>query len=252
VRLDLKSTRAHGCMNFNARWVFQREAGSFTDMSNGSNANLEAGGPEPASAMTLLRVDCSPRGAEANCWRMADVLVDRLITLRPGLAIVHRSLAATPPPLVDHAFARTMGTHTTPERARAVPALAASEALIAELERTQVLVIATPMHNFTVPAALKAWLDQVVRVGRTFTITPAGKIGSLADRPAFVVVSSGGYHTGAEARQPDFLTPYLQAILATIGITNVTFIFMEGLTRGEEALAKAHAKAARQIAALNL
>ena len=198
----------------------------------------------------LLRLDCSPRGPEAHCWQMADVLGERLAELHPGLTTLRRALTETAPPFVDHGFARSMGQHTTPESARMVPALAMSETLIGELERTQLLLIATPMHNFTVPAALKAWIDQVVRVGRTFKLTPEGKVGALADRPTFVVVSSGGYYTGAEARQPDFLTPYLTAILATVGITDLTFILLEGLTRGDEALARARAKARSQIAGL--
>jgi FMN-dependent NADH-azoreductase len=200
----------------------------------------------------LLRIDASPRGPQAHCARMADTLVEHLVRQRPDLRVQQRSLAQDPPPFVDHAFAGAMGTHTTAESASRVPALSTSETLIGELEASDVLVIATPMHNFTVPAALKAWIDQVVRVGRTFKITPEGKIGSLADRPAFVVVSSGGFYSGAEARQPDFLTPYLTAILATIGISGVTFIRMEGLTRGEMPLARAVDQARRQIAALTL
>ena len=78
------------------------------------------------------------------------------------------------------------------------------------------------MHNYTVPATLKAWLDQVVRFGRAFESTPDGKIGKLRDRPTWIVVSSGGYITGERARQPDFLTGYMSAILATIGIRDVT------------------------------
>ena len=201
---------------------------------------------------TLLRLDCSPRGAEAHCWRMADELVAHLMAASPGLRLRHRSLSQTPPALIDHDFARTMGAHTTAETARGVPALAQSETLIGELEETNALVIATPMHNFTVPAALKAWIDQVVRVGRTFTITPEGKIGRLADRPTWVIVSSGGFYSGDKARQPDFLTPYLTAILATVGITQLTFIRMEGLTRGDEALAAAYTGARRQIEALDI
>ena len=200
----------------------------------------------------LLRIDASPRGPDSHCWRMADVLVEHLIRARPDLSIRQRALAQAAPPFVDHAFAGAMGTHTTAESARQVPALAISETLIRELEGTSVLIIATPMHNFTVPAVLKAWIDQVVRVGRTFKITPEGKIGTLADRPAFVIVSSGGYYMGAEARQPDFLTPYLTAILATVGISRPTYIRMECLTRGAEPLARAIDQARRQIAAIDL
>ncbi len=111
-------------------------------------------------------------------------------------------------------------------------ALAHSEAMIAELGQTDSLVISTPMNNFTVPAVLKAWIDQVLRLERTFRSTPDGKVGLLADRPTYVVVASGGFITGERARQPDFLTPYLKAVLATLGIRTVQFLHLERVPRG--------------------
>jgi FMN-dependent NADH-azoreductase len=196
---------------------------------------------------TILRIDCSPRGAEAHCWRMADVLQARMESTWHEATTIRRVLSQAPPPFVDAGFAAAMGTNTSAHSASKVAALAASEELIRELETASSLIIATPMHNYTVPAVLKAWIDQVVRFGRTFTSTPQGKVGNLADRPAYVVVSSGGFYSGDLGRQPDFLTPYLTAILATIGITSVTFIRMEGLTRGDEPLARAYANARAQI-----
>ena len=201
---------------------------------------------------TILRIDCSPRGAEAHCWHMADVLQAHLESTWHEATTIRRVLSQTPPPFVDAGFAAAMGVNTSAHSARKVAALAASEELIAELEVSAALIIATPMHNYTVPAALKAWIDQVVRFGRTFTSTPDGKVGNLVDRPAYIVVSSGGYYSGELGRQPDFLTPYLTAILATIGITSITAIRMEGLTRGEEPLAQAYAKAHAQIASLQI
>lgn len=195
----------------------------------------------------ILRIDCSPRGAEAHCWRMADVLQARMENTWREATTIRRVLSQAPAPFVDAGFAAAMGTNTSAHSASKVPALAASEELIRELEVAAALIIATPMHNYTVPAVLKAWIDQVVRFGRTFTSTPQGKVGNLADRPAYVVVSSGGFYSGDLGRQPDFLTPYLTAILATIGITSVTFIRMEGLTRGDEPLARAYADARAQI-----
>ena len=85
-----------------------------------------------------------------------------------------------------------------------------SEELIHELENSDCVVIGTPMHNFTVPSALKAWIDHIVRVRRTFHVTREGKVGMLRDRPVFVAVSSGGRYSGEHAHQPDFLTSYLE------------------------------------------
>jgi FMN-dependent NADH-azoreductase len=118
-----------------------------------------------------------------------------------------------------------------------------SETLINELERADAVVIATPMHNLTVPAVLKAWIDQIVRIHRTFSSTPRGKVGKLADRPVYIVIASGGWFsgpspTGAPA-QPDFLTPYLRTIFSTIGIRDIHVMALEGVTRGPAMLERA-------------
>lgn len=99
--------------------------------------------------------------------------------------------------------------------------------MIRELESADCLVIGTPMHNYTVPSALKAWIDHVVRANRTFTHIPTGKLGVLADRPVYVAVSSGGSFASEPARQPDFLTPYLTAILNTIGLRTIHFFSVQ-------------------------
>jgi FMN-dependent NADH-azoreductase len=111
--------------------------------------------------------------------------------------------------------------------------------LIRELERADVLVISTPMHNLSVPSALKAWIDHVVRARRTFNISEQGKTAGLRDRPVFIAVASGGIFSGDRARQPDFLTPYLQAVLNTIGLRSITFFSVQGTGLGPEMLAEA-------------
>lgn len=197
---------------------------------------------------TILRISVSPRGTAAFSRIASDHVVEMLLgrspgaevpgERAPGARIIERDLAATPPPLVDAAFSAAILA-----RDHAAPALAVSEALIAELEAADTLVIATPMHNYTVPAVLKAWLDQIVRIERTFRSTPAGKVGLLADRPVYVVVASGGWFTDAAPAgvpvQPDFLTPYLRAVLGTIGLRDLRFIPLEGMARGPEAVARA-------------
>jgi FMN-dependent NADH-azoreductase len=120
--------------------------------------------------------------------------------------------------------------------------MAISEDLVRELENSDFLVIGTPMHNLTVPSALKAWIDHVVRARRTFRMTSAGKVGTLRDRPVFVAVASGGRFSGERAHQPDFLTPYLRHILGTIGLRNLTFFSVEGTAAAPDTLAKTRAR----------
>jgi len=191
-----------------------------------------------------LHVAASPSGPDAYSWRLAETLLAKL-----GGDVVLRRLDLDPPPPPDAAFVRDFRAAQTAETAALKPSMRVSETLIGELETTGGLVISTPMHNFTAPAALKAWLDQVVRFGRTFQSTPDGKIGLLADRPTFVVIAAGGLISPPDALQPDFLRPYLSAILDCIGIRDVTFIAAEGLARGDAALAAGMAKAEAAIAA---
>ena len=196
---------------------------------------------------TILHLTCSPRGADAYSNLISSELVNTLCTRHPGATVMARDLAASPPSFVDAAFTRAIRDPAAVD----IAAFAASQALIAELEASDALVIGTPMHNFTVPTPLKAWIDQVVRIHRSFRSTLAGKIGLLRDRPSFVVVASGGYFTGPSPvgtpAQPDHLTPYLRDILKTIGITDLTFITLEGLSRSEDAVASALAAGRAQL-----
>jgi FMN-dependent NADH-azoreductase len=194
---------------------------------------------------TILHLRCSPRGATAFSSRMAEEVVSRLLRHHEGAEIVFRDLSAHPPPLVDAGFsAAILGPP-----GEVPPALMTSETLIQELEAADVLVIATPMHNYCVPAVLKAWVDQIVRIHRTFASTPGGKVGKLRDRPVWLVVASGGWFSGPSPSgapaQPDFLTPYVRAVLSTIGIDDLRILTLEGVTRGadiaEAALTRARA-----------
>jgi FMN-dependent NADH-azoreductase len=194
----------------------------------------------------ILHLRCSPRGAAAFSSRMAEEVIARLMQVHQNAEVVFRDLSADPPPLVDARFsAAILGPPGgTP------PALEVSEALIRELEDANAVVIATPMHNYCVPAVLKAWVDQIVRIHRTFASTPGGKVGKLADRPVWLVVASGGWFTGPSSSgappQPDFLTPYMRAVLGTIGIRDLHVLTLEGVTRGAD-IAEAAISRARAV-----
>jgi FMN-dependent NADH-azoreductase len=106
------------------------------------------------------------------------------------------------------------------------------------------------MYNLTVPSVLKAWIDRILRAGRTFTPTPAGKVGMLLDRPVFVGIASGGVFSGERANQPDFLTPYLSVVLGNIGLQTVQFIPVQAtafLDRDQAASATAAAVATMDV-----
>ncbi|WP_191577132.1 FMN-dependent NADH-azoreductase [Achromobacter insolitus] len=202
--------------------------------------------------MSILRIRCSPRGLESESYRLSQQIIDRLTRTGPagGLDVVE--FDATTLTHADGAYAAVLAARDEP----AVDglengSLLASGDLIRTLDEASHVVLATPMHNFTVPSSLKAWLDHVVRVRHTFHITPDGKVGLLADRPVYVAISSGGAFSGEEARQPDFLTPYLRHVLATIGLKQVTFVAVEGTARGPEWLEVARARAQAALGAIS-
>jgi FMN-dependent NADH-azoreductase len=187
---------------------------------------------------TILYISCSPRGPASHSLKFAEECLTRLQQHHPAAEIQRRDLAANPPTVVDAAFSNAILDPASPPGA-----FMQSESLIHELEHADVLVIATPMHNFTVPAALKAWIDQIVRIHRTFKSTPSGKIGTLHDRPVYIVIASGGWFSGPSPTgtpaQPDFLTPYLTVILNTIGLHDIHILALEGVTRGPAMLERA-------------
>ncbi|WP_296347473.1 NAD(P)H-dependent oxidoreductase [Reyranella sp.] len=182
----------------------------------------------------MLLLEASPRFGRSQSRAAAEHVICRLKVREPALRVLQRDLAAVPPALIDEAFTEAMYVPAAKQDEGQRQALAESETMISELEQTGGLVISTPMNNFTVPAVLKAWIDQVLRLERTFRSTPTGKVGLLTDRPTYVVVATGGFITGERARQPDFLTPYLKAVLATLGIKTIQFLYLERIPRGSD------------------
>jgi FMN-dependent NADH-azoreductase len=198
---------------------------------------------------SILYLTCSPRGSSSHCRCFADELLTRLRQHHPAAEVRRRDLAADPPPFVDDTFSSAV-LHP----ASAPELFGPSEVLIQELEHADAVVIATPMHNYTVPAVLKAWIDQIVRIHRSFASTPTGKVGKLGDRPVFIVIASGGWFstpspTGTPA-QPDFLVPYLRAVLHTIGLEDLHFVTLEGVTRGPAMLERAFGLARQSLDAI--
>ncbi|OOE34114.1 FMN-dependent NADH-azoreductase [Salinivibrio kushneri] len=112
----------------------------------------------------------------------------------------------------------------------------ASDQLIEEIQQSDTLVIAAPMYNFTIPVQLKAWIDLVARAGVTFRYTENGPEGLLQGKRAIVVTTRGGMHKGGAT---DHVTGYMQTVLGFIGITDVEFVYAEGLAMGEDTASQA-------------
>lgn len=194
----------------------------------------------------ILHISCSPRGQAAESHRLSQAIIAHLLRHERDAVVIDRVISGHAIGPVDEDYA--LSQQSTADVSQ-FGTMAESEILVRELERADFLVIGTPMHNFTVPAALKNWIDHVARVRRTFDVSSAGKIALLRDRPVYVAISSGGRFSGERARQPDFLTPYLRAILGMIGLHDLTFFTVQGTAYGPEALAETRARTAQEIQA---
>jgi len=201
---------------------------------------------QESTVKNILFVLSSPRGSKSYSHQFAGHIVDDLKARHPGATVVVRNVAKEPLPHVDEAFAtgRVLPSEKrSPAEARA---LALSDALVDELAAADVVVLAVPMHNFSLPSSLKAWIDHVVRPGRTFSYSEKGPEGLLKGKKAVVVVARGGVYSEGPAQQFDFQESYLRAVFGFIGITNVHVVRVEGVAMGEEALKNAMASAKAQ------
>jgi len=175
--------------------------------------------------LNILHLDCSPR-ADSRSRQLSSAIVGKLLEAAPAARISRRNLGADPLPHATADYAVTLSSPKT-LAAPVEGSLDLSEQLIREVEWADAIVIGTPMHNLTVPSVLKAWIDQVLRAGRTFRSTASGKTGMLADRPVLVAIASGGTFTGERAGQPDFLRPYLKEVLGSIGLKSTQFLAVQ-------------------------
>lgn len=187
--------------------------------------------------MNILHIDCSPR-LDSHSRRLSASIVEKLLTIRPDAKVSRRDLGHEPIPHIGSDYAAALATPATLAALEpSSDAIHLSERLIQEIEISDVVVIGTPMNNFTIPSVLKAWLDQILRVGRTMQSTPAGKVGLLRDRPVFVGIAAGAVFAGDRANQPDFLTPYLSAALGCIGLNTVHYLSLQATAFLDEAQA---------------
>jgi FMN-dependent NADH-azoreductase len=183
----------------------------------------------------ILMVVSSPRGAQSNSQRIAQLLIDDLVAADPEATVTVRDLASNPLPHVGESFVSGLYKSAEERTLEEADAIARSDALVDELIATDTIVIAAPMYNFGVPSTLKAWVDHVARAGRTFRYTEAGPKGLLANKRAILVVSRGGIYSKGPAAAMDFQESYLRGVLGFLGITDVQTIHVEGIGLGADA-----------------
>lgn len=194
--------------------------------------------------LKILEVQASARESGSISRNLTADLIAALEDRYGGVDITQRDLAKGLP-FIDEAW---VGANFTPDEERTSThrqILSRSDDLVAELQAADVIVIGSPVYNFSIPAVLKAWVDMIARARLTFRYTETGVEGLLKDKKAYVVVPSGGVPVGSAV---DFATPYLRHALGFVGITDVEFIGAQGADRGnDEALDAARARIAELI-----
>ena len=197
--------------------------------------------------MKILQINSSARSAVANSTRLADSITARLKAANPAAVVELRDLAANPHPVLDEAALGALFTpaeQRTPEQAARV---ALDDALIAQVQSADAIVLGVPMYNFGVPVQLKTWIDAIARAGVTFRYTENGPEGLIKGKKVYVALARGGIYRDTPA---DSQVPYLKGVLGFLGMTDVEFIYAEGLAMGPESADKAFAAAEAAIGAV--
>lgn len=181
---------------------------------------------------TILRIDSSSRTAESHSRALGDHFERAWRARHRGDRFLRRDLAAQP---IGHitdttiaGFYAAAGQLSAAQRA----ATALSDELIAELQSAQVLLLTVPMYNFSLPSALKAWIDQIVRIGKTFAYDGTKFTGLVTVRHAYIFCAYGamGYTDGGPYSAFNFVESYLQSLFGFLGIPDVRFFSVQGTT----------------------
>ena len=194
--------------------------------------------------MNILQINSSARTVGSHSTRLANDVVQRLQATNKEAALTLRDLGRNPHPALDEAALQALFTPADKRTPAQNERVAQDDVLIAELQATDVLVLGVPMYNFGVPAALKNWIDAIARAGVTFKYTDKGPIGLLQGKKVYVTLARGGLYRDTPA---DTQVPYLKAVLGFLGMTDIQFVYAEGLAMGPEAEQKALASAEAQI-----
>lgn len=165
----------------------------------------------------------------------------------PDAKVTERVLTPASIPHLSGETYIAMGKPAAELTAEQKAVIALSDELTAEVEVADVIVLTAPMYNFTIPSTLKAWLDHITRAGRTFRYTAQGPQGLLKGKKVIVLIARGGRYSEGPMQAFDHQTGYLRTVLGFLGMTDVTFINLEGFAMGPEAAVQAFERATAAI-----
>jgi FMN-dependent NADH-azoreductase len=194
--------------------------------------------------MNILQINGSARANGSNSTRVADAITARLLARNPQATVELRDLARDPHPVLDEAALSALFTpaeQRTPEQSARV---ALDDALIEQLKRADAIVLGVPMYNFSVSVQIKSWIDAIARAGQTFRYTANGPEGLVTGKKVYVGLARGGIFRDTPR---DSQVPYLKGVLGLMGMTDVEFIYAEGVNMGADRASAAFDEVASQI-----
>lgn len=195
--------------------------------------------------MNILQINSSARVQGSHSSQLAAQVSTRLREQYPEATFSVRDLAATPQPALDEAALQALFTPLDQRSAEQAARVAIDDALIAEVQTADVVVIGAPMYNFGISSQLKNWIDAISRAQVTFRYTANGPEGMLTGKKVIVVLTRGGLYRNTPN---DTQMPYLKNFLGFLGMSDVEFIYAEGLAMGPDAEQRALSDAGLQIA----
>ena len=198
----------------------------------------------------ILHIDSSPRGDRSFSRKLSDEFVTSWKTAHPDDTVTYRDLGHNPVPHVDESWIAAAFSPPQAHTPELNQAIKISDELVDEFLAADRYVFGVPMYNFNVPSTFKAYIDQIVRVGRTFTVSEEGAFqGLVTGKKMLIVTARGGSFTqGSPAAPYDYQEPYLKAVFGFLGITDVSFIHLENLSAGDDVREQSLAQAQEAIA----
>jgi FMN-dependent NADH-azoreductase len=194
--------------------------------------------------MNILQINASARGDDSNSTQLANAVVAQLTNNHPGAQVRVLDLGQTPHPHLDGSALQALFTPADQRSTDQQSRVAKDDELIAQLQAADALVLGVPMYNFGIPAQLKSWFDAIARAGVTFRYTEQGPEGLLKNKKVFVTLARGGIYRDTPN---DTQVPYLKMMLGFLGMTDVQWVYAEGLAMGAEVAQKAMDDANTQI-----
>lgn len=194
--------------------------------------------------MKILQINTAARTTGANSTQIANSVTERLMAKHPSASLELLDLAANPHPALDESG---LGAIFTPAEQRTAEQHARVEkdnALIAQVQAADILVLGVPMYNFGISTQLKNWIDAIAKAGVTFRYTESGPEGLIKGKKVYVALARGGIYRDTPN---DTQVPYLKMVLGFLGMTDIEFIYGEGFALGAESVEKAYASAEEQI-----